>query len=118
MEEPDKILTDQPHDVIARTGGIGDNTGFANPDEEFGINAVYDDPTQRGVKNRVKAEFSGETLRKNRDIYFERVEIDSYPRPNPDRKLMNVTQAAEYIKWIMDAPINININELHMDPIQ
>ena len=31
---------------------------------------------------------------------------------------MNVTQAAEYIKWVIDAPINININELHMDPIQ
>ena len=37
---------------------------------------------------------------------------------HPTRKLMNVTQAAEYIKWVIDAPENININELHLDPIQ
>ena len=39
-------------------------------------------------------------------------------KKHPDRKLMNVVQAAEYIQWITEAPSNININELHMDPIQ
>ena len=37
---------------------------------------------------------------------------------HPTRKLMNVTQAAEYIKWVIDAPENINVNELHLDPVQ
>jgi NAD(P)-dependent dehydrogenase (short-subunit alcohol dehydrogenase family) len=51
-------------------------------------------------------------------ISFGSLETKKVHEKHPDRKLMNVTQAAEYIKWIIDAPINININELHMDPIQ
>ena len=51
-------------------------------------------------------------------IAFGSLQTKKVHEKHPDRKLMNVTQAAEYIKWIMDAPTNININELHMDPIQ
>ena len=51
-------------------------------------------------------------------IAFGSLQTKKVHEKHPDRKLMNVTQAAEYIKWIMDAPANININELHMDPIQ
>ena len=51
-------------------------------------------------------------------VSFGSLETKKVHEKHPDRKLMNVTQAAEYIKWIIDAPINININELHMDPIQ
>jgi NAD(P)-dependent dehydrogenase (short-subunit alcohol dehydrogenase family) len=51
-------------------------------------------------------------------ISFGSLETKKVHEKHPDRKLMNVVQAAEYIKWIIDSPINININELHMDPIQ
>jgi len=51
-------------------------------------------------------------------VSFGSLETDKVHKKHPNRTLMNVTQAAEYIKWIIDAPINININELHMDPIQ
>jgi len=51
-------------------------------------------------------------------ISYGSLETKKVHEKHPDRKLMNVTQAAEYIKWIIDAPIIININELHMDPIQ
>ena len=51
-------------------------------------------------------------------ISFGSLETKKVSEKHPDRTLMNVTQAAEYIKWVIDAPINININELHMDPIQ
>lgn len=51
-------------------------------------------------------------------ISFGSLETAKVHKKHPDRKLMNVTQAAEYIQWVIDAPINININELHMDPIQ
>jgi NADP-dependent 3-hydroxy acid dehydrogenase YdfG len=37
---------------------------------------------------------------------------------HPDRRTMNITQAAQYIKWIMDQPKEISINELSIDPIQ
>tara|TARA_B100000989_G_scaffold281091_1_gene245025 strand:- start:3872 stop:4423 length:552 start_codon:yes stop_codon:yes gene_type:complete len=51
-------------------------------------------------------------------VSFGSLDTKKVNAKHPDRKLMNVTQAAEYIKWIIDAPININISELHMDPIQ
>ena len=51
-------------------------------------------------------------------ISFGSLDTKKVNAKHPDRKLMNVTQAAEYIKWIIDAPLNMNINELHMAPIQ
>ncbi len=37
---------------------------------------------------------------------------------HPDRKCMDIDQAAEYIKWIIDQPNNITINEISIDPMQ
>ena len=37
---------------------------------------------------------------------------------HPERKTMDISLAAEYIKWIIDQPKHININELSIDPIQ
>ncbi len=51
-------------------------------------------------------------------ISFGSLETKKVHEKHPDRKLMNVVQAAEYIQWVIDSPININVNELHMDPIQ
>lgn len=37
---------------------------------------------------------------------------------HPDRHTMGIKLAAEYIKWIIEQPKNININELSIDPMQ
>ena len=37
---------------------------------------------------------------------------------HPDRKCMSVKRAAEYIKWVIDQPQDININEISIDRIQ
>jgi len=37
---------------------------------------------------------------------------------HPDRRCMDIDQAAGYIKWIIDAPREININEISIDPMQ
>jgi NADP-dependent 3-hydroxy acid dehydrogenase YdfG len=37
---------------------------------------------------------------------------------HPDRKCLDIDQAAEYIKWICEQPKNININEISIDPMQ
>ena len=37
---------------------------------------------------------------------------------HPDRKTIDIDTAAEYIKWIVDQPKNLNINELSIDPMQ
>lgn len=37
---------------------------------------------------------------------------------HPDRKTIDINEAAEYIKWIIDSPAYLNINELSIDPMQ
>jgi NADP-dependent 3-hydroxy acid dehydrogenase YdfG len=37
---------------------------------------------------------------------------------HPDRTCININTAAEYIKWIIDQPLTLAINELSIDPIQ
>lgn len=37
---------------------------------------------------------------------------------HPDRKCMDIDIAADYIKWIIEQPRHININEISIDPMQ
>jgi short-subunit dehydrogenase len=37
---------------------------------------------------------------------------------HPDRKTMPTKQAADYIKWIIEQPAGVHINELSIDPLQ
>ena len=37
---------------------------------------------------------------------------------HPDRVCMNIDQAAQYIKWLIDQPKYVNINEISIDPMQ
>jgi len=37
---------------------------------------------------------------------------------HPDRKCLDIAEAAEYIKWLIDQPKYVNINEISIDPMQ
>lgn len=37
---------------------------------------------------------------------------------HPDRVCLDIKKAAKYIKWVIDQPTDININEISLDPIQ
>jgi hypothetical protein len=37
---------------------------------------------------------------------------------HPDRKCLDIDEAAGYIKWLIDQPKYVNINELSIDPMQ
>jgi len=37
---------------------------------------------------------------------------------HPDRRCMDIDAAAHYIKWVVDQPAHININEISIDPMQ
>lgn len=37
---------------------------------------------------------------------------------HPDRKCLNIDRAAQYIKWLIDQPKYVNINEISIDPMQ
>lgn len=37
---------------------------------------------------------------------------------HPNRKCLDIDQAAQYIKWLIDQPKCVNINEISVDPMQ
>ena len=37
---------------------------------------------------------------------------------HPDRKTLDIYEAAKYIKWLIDQPKYVNINEISIDPMQ
>ena len=37
---------------------------------------------------------------------------------HPERKTLNIDEAAEYIKWLINQPRYVNINEISIDPMQ
>lgn len=37
---------------------------------------------------------------------------------HPDRKCLNIDEAAKYIEWLIDQPAYVNINEISIDPMQ
>lgn len=44
--------------------------------------------------------------------------LSNVQHKHPDRKTMPIRKAAEYIKWILEQPIEFHINELSIDPLQ
>jgi len=97
LENPEDILTNSPHDVIARSGGIGDKESFtafktSTPDSIRNIDGKittrkFSESETEGLLDGLRQ--SDNVLRRGHDIFFERVIIDSTNRPNEQRKLMN-----------------------------
>tara|TARA_X000001036_G_scaffold75471_1_gene66998 strand:- start:1859 stop:2407 length:549 start_codon:yes stop_codon:yes gene_type:complete len=44
--------------------------------------------------------------------------LDNNKDKHPDRKCLSIDQAAQYIKWLIDQPKDVNINEISIDPMQ
>lgn len=117
LNNPQTLLTNAPHDIIARTGGIGNSTDFGETlSVDQNITGSGSVAEQVFAKDRLikkhgvsesKMKNSQKVLKQNRDIFFERVVIDAYPSPNPDRKLMNFTK----IEMELTEPMGISFWE-------
>jgi NADP-dependent 3-hydroxy acid dehydrogenase YdfG len=44
--------------------------------------------------------------------------LDNNQKKHVDRKTLSIDTAAEYIKWMVDQPKHLSINELSIDPMQ
>lgn len=44
--------------------------------------------------------------------------LSNVQEKHPDRKCLDIEKAAMYIKWVVDQPANICINEISIDPLQ
>ena len=95
MDNPDKIPSDPPYNIIARTGGIGDPNTTRTRDDNSGdvtvMEKVYNPSSTRFNEQDIVGE-AQRVLSKGRDIYFNSCTMSSFPRPNEFRKLMNYTK--------------------------
>ena len=113
IRNPKIFFQSKPHDIIARSGGIGDSNFSShteasanlresrrNPNDEF--NKLLD-------KGRTGASLgtASRTFRKDRDIYFKNVELISVPGLNAKARLTSVTN----IKMELVEPSGINLIE-------
>ena len=106
LDNPDKIPTDVPQNIIARTGGIGNPNVTRTIEEARSADVLGDKKTTKKTYEDVVGE-SQRVLNKGRDIYFNSVTIDSFPRPNEFRKLMNYTK----IEMVLEEPNGITFWE-------
>lgn len=44
--------------------------------------------------------------------------LSNVQKKHPDRTCLEISIAAKYIKWLIDQPKDININEISIDPVQ
>lgn len=106
------FLKNAPHDIIARTGGIGD---AAVTDEAIDTQTVGDTDDEGGVyektlkQQKFDARYldSVEILRQGHDIFIENVNIISTAGPNSERNLGNFTK----MEFQMHEPFGITLLE-------
>jgi len=122
LDFPTRITTQPAHDIVARSAGIGPGGEFSDFDSQFNVaKKKYNqakDKTSTGrtltqatdeAVTKLKQTLGGanEILRQNKDIFFERVEIDSKATINAERKLMNFTK----IRFTLSEPLGITLFE-------
>ena len=112
LEDTRRLLASPPHDIIARSSGIGPdaNTVTSNLNDEVALNSngnnrIINAPGNERLKGALDK--SQATLNKNRDIYFKNVNMTAIPGPNDKRRLTGVTQ----IKMEMIEPAGISLLE-------
>jgi hypothetical protein len=112
LENTKLLMQSAPHDIIARSSGIGPdaNGTTTNVVDEVGLTGDPNDKIVNSPGNeRLKGalEKSQATLGKNRDIYFKSVNMNAIPGLNEQRRLTGVTQ----IKMELIEPAGISLLE-------
>ena len=112
LENTKLLMQSAPHDIIARSSGIGPdaNGTTTNVVDEVGLTGDPNDKIINSPGNeRLKGalEKSQATLANNRDIYFKSVNMNAIPGLNEQRRLTGVTQ----IKMELIEPAGISLLE-------
>ena len=113
IENPHSIVTGRPHDVVARSGGIGQDGNFSDfKSQEFRFSKGTNEAVKAEKFSRIEqvipdAKNSDKILKRSHDIFFERVNITAVPRPNEERKLMNFTK----IEMELSEPLGVTLFE-------
>ena len=96
LRNPSEYLTKPPHNIIARSSGIGPNNPTAGLDPystegKKGID-IYSTTAEKEKKGFGDIAGSQSILHRNHDIFFENVNITSTVSPNAERNTMSFTK--------------------------
>jgi len=100
LKKPSDIIGPKPHDIIARSAGIGDPSTTVNNTSKVD-NKTLNENEQSGL---AKAQ---SVLNQGRDIYFESVDIQSVHSFNPSRRSSSIGK----IRMILNEPTGVTILE-------
>ena len=89
-----KFLTNPVHDIIARTGGIGDGDHVTTREFKAQNNSVVEILSKQKDRQKFYENYqeSIDILARNHDIFIENVTMISTVGPNPERNLGNFTK--------------------------
>jgi hypothetical protein len=115
LENTKLLMQSAPHDIIARSSGIGPdaNKSDTTADTQNNMRNVAGGPNDKIINSpgneRLKGALdkSRATLGKNRDIYFKSVNMNAIPGLNEQRRLTGVTQ----VKMELIEPAGISLLE-------
>jgi hypothetical protein len=93
LESPKTILNSKLHDIIVRSAGIGpgDTTQMSAPGQG-GLSKENQEIIAKHERMRKTHEKSQQEFRKNNDMYFRNVEMNSVPGYNEERRLTTVAK--------------------------
>jgi hypothetical protein len=94
LESPKTILNSKLHDIIVRSAGIGPdaNQGGWSPGVKGGLTTDNTDILERNERRKNTYEKSQQEFKKNNDMYFKTVEMNSVPGYNEERRLTTVAK--------------------------
>lgn len=98
LENPDLFLKSAPHDIIARSGGIGDPAPTDNLSSE-NQGTIKSELGQQALSE------ARENLKGGRDLYFTKVEMMNVPGLNEKRRMTSVTK----IDMVITEPMGITL---------
>ena len=113
IRNPKRFFQSKPHDIIARSGGIGDGNLASNREASANNRESRRDPLNETNKTIDKFGMGAQlgeasrTFKKGRDLYFKSVEMTSVPGPNDKRRLTSVTN----IKMELVEPTGLTLIE-------
>ncbi len=81
------LLNNPPHDIIVKSGGIGNADNSPNP-----LNADNQKTLSKNERARGAVEKSQRVLAQNRDLYIKNVYLDAVPALNSARRMTSVTK--------------------------
>ena len=97
IRNPKQFFNSAPHDIIARSGGIGDANFSSHRAASANNRESRRDPNNETNKTIDKLGYgaalgkASREFKKDNDLYFKNVEMDSIPALNDKRRLTGVT---------------------------